>query len=761
MTVDYKNILDQKTFKEIESLCTQEDLPECNATCPLHIDVRMIMKNIKNNEENKAYKEFTRLIPFPKIISSTCSAPCEKSCKRKEVDESLNINEIERYLVKNYHEEFKKPLFMPKRKEKVAIIGGGLRGMMAAYDLAMKGFQISIYEKKDRLGGSLNKLEALDQEDLESEIGILREIGIDIKYNRKIEFKDIEEIKDFLEEEGKDGIYISNKDSRFFPKGDRLSQLIDGELNIFSGGTMGDSDSTIDKLYDGKSVSLSLDRSLKKVSLLAGREKEGPYKTKLFTDIKNIKKEGVIKKTGEIYSREEVKKEAARCIECECLECVKACSFMQYYNSYPKKYVREVYNNLSIAMGIHHANIMINSCNLCGQCESICPNGLDMGKVFLAARNIMVESKKMPPSAFEFGILDMDYSNGEDFFLARHEYGKEKSKYIYFPSCQLGASEPELVIKVYEDLQEKLEGGVGILLSCCNIMAKWAGEEDLFKENINRLKITVEEMGNPTIISSCPMCLKTLKEDGNMKVEGIWNIVRNDKFQFKTIDKEVELAVYDSCSARYDKETQKNIRYLAEDMGYSLKDMDYSLEKAPCCGFGGMLPISNRPLSEKITEDISKISEEVYLTYCVNCRDRLLDKDKDAYHILELLYDIENLRRRPPTWSARQDNRKYLKKELLSKYWGDELVEELDINLYISKELEEVLDERLILYSDIQKAVDEAERTKNYFEKMDTGHYITSYSPKNVTFWIEYTKENDGYRIYNAYSHRMKFKIMR
>ena len=761
MDIDYSNILNQDTFKEVEALCTQEDLPECNASCPMHIDVRTIMNHIKNNKGKEAYKIFNKLIPFPKIISSTCSAPCKKMCKRKEKGGSIEINEIEKYLVRNYHEKFKKPLFMPKKNEKVAIIGGGLRGMMVAYDLSMKGFKVTIFEKEEVLGGSLNANSLLSKEDLSSEISILKTVGVEIIYNRSIDFDTLDDIKEFLRTEEFDGIYISNIDSKFYDKSDKDTQIIDEEFNILAGGRSGSSESTIDKLYDGKSVSLSMDRSLKKVSILSGREKEGSYKTTLFTNIEDIEVEETVIKSENIYTEEEATKEANRCIECECLECVKGCSFMRHYKSYPKKYVREVYNNLSIAMGIHHANEMINSCNLCGQCESICPNGLDMGRVFSAARNIMVKSEKMPPSAFEFGLLDMEYSNGEDFYLARHQYGKEESKYLYFPSCQLSASEPELVIKVYEDLQEKLEGGVGILLSCCNIMAHWSGENDLFNENLDKLKATVEELGNPTIVSSCPMCLKTFREYGGMKVEGIWNLLKDNKFQFDAEKEEKVLTIYDSCSARYDYETQDSIRYLVEDIGHKVEEMKYSKEYAPCCGFGGMALLSNRSLSDEVAEDVSKLSENAYLTYCVNCRDRMLKKDKEAYHILELLYDVDSLRRLPPTWSMRQDNRKYLKRELITKYWGDEEMEDLDCKLYISDDLEKTLDERMILHSDIQKAILKAEESEEYFKKMDSDHYITSYGPKNVTFWVEYTKEDDGFRVHNAYSHRMKFTIMR
>lgn len=153
--------------------------------------------------------------------------------------------------------------------------------------------------------------------------------------------------------------------------------------------------------------------------------------------------------------------EASRCIDCKCLECVHACAFLQHFKSYPRKYVREVYNNLSIAMGTRHANTMINSCSLCGQCAAICPNGLDVGAIMKDARQIMVESKKMPPSTFEFALLDMEYSNSGDCFFRAHQPGRSQSRYVFFPGCQLPASAPEIVRAAYLDLTERLEGGVG------------------------------------------------------------------------------------------------------------------------------------------------------------------------------------------------------------------------------------------------------------------------------------------------------------
>ena len=65
--------------------------------------------------------------------------------------------------------------------------------------------------------------------------------------------------------------------------------------------------------------------------------------------------------------------EAKRCLQCECLECVKVCAYLERFGAYPKKYAREIYNNESIVMGTRQANKLINSCSLCGLCEEVCP----------------------------------------------------------------------------------------------------------------------------------------------------------------------------------------------------------------------------------------------------------------------------------------------------------------------------------------------------------------------------------------------------
>ena len=111
---------------------------------------------------------------------------------------------------------------------------------------------------------------------------------------------------------------------------------------------------------------------------------------------------------------------------------MKACEYLAHFKGYPRKYLRDINHNLKMVMGAHTANKMINSCSLCGLCEEICPNNLNMGEVCKNSREIMVKKGKMPPSPHDFPLRDMQFSNGEMFALARPEPGQE-SKAPFFP----------------------------------------------------------------------------------------------------------------------------------------------------------------------------------------------------------------------------------------------------------------------------------------------------------------------------------------
>jgi putative selenate reductase YgfK subunit len=130
-------------------------IPPCNNECPTNEKIQGYMDLVKQDKLPEAYKLILEDNPFPSITGRVCYHPCETECNRKDYDESIGIHSVERFIgdwgIKKI--PFAKPV--AKRKESVAIIGSGPAGMSAAYYLALAGFNVTIFEKKAKLGGML------------------------------------------------------------------------------------------------------------------------------------------------------------------------------------------------------------------------------------------------------------------------------------------------------------------------------------------------------------------------------------------------------------------------------------------------------------------------------------------------------------------------------------------------------------------------------------------------------------------------------
>ncbi|MBU0962191.1 MAG: amine oxidase, partial [Proteobacteria bacterium] len=150
------------------------------------------------------------------------------------------------------------------------------------------------------------------------------------------------------------------------------------------------------------------------------------------------------------------------------------------------------------------------------------------------------------------------------------------------------------------------------------------------------------------------------------------------------------------------------------------------------------------------------------LAYCSMCRDNLASSGKRIAHLLDYLFpsaDPEDpTLRRNPGFSRRHENRARLKQRLLTTLWHEEsdMTPEYKKNeLFITPLIMELLNSRHILEDDIQKVIFQAEQTGRRLVDPESGHFLASYKPVRVTYWVEYEPGMQGFIIHNAYSHRM------
>jgi Fe-S oxidoreductase len=541
------------------------------------------------------------------------------------------------------------------------------------------------------------------------------------------------------------------------------------------------------------------------VSMDSGRDQEGPFATRLYTNIEGIEPLTRIAPVDPArgYSAVEAVREAGRCIQCECMECVKVCLYLDRYKGYPKKYARQVFNNEKVIFGSARTkNQFVNSCSTCGLCETVCPNDFFMGDLCLQARRTMVEKNFMPSSFHEFALQDMAHSNGERFEICRHEPGKEESAWLYFPSCQLCATSPGEVLASYRFLREKLSGGVGIMLRCCGAPAFWAGRDDLLRESLEAVRREWERLGMPRVITACSTC-RTLFMDNipEMETVTLWKVLEEtglpDGVPSPAFGGEGRtVAIADPCITRHDRETQGSVRRIVQLLGFAIEELPLSGEKPECCGYGGLMYNADPELARDVMAHRTKklgsdspqaflpppgwfrtrmmensdtayyrtvVSDHDYLVYCAMCRDNLAAAGKRTAHLIELLFP--NVEGADPagrgwiSWSQRRRNRAMVREAIivgLGEKGGSSLEDYEMIELEMTEDVRRRIDDRRILDDDIRKVIHHAEESGKRLKNAGTGHFLAYLQSENVTFWVEYSPGDNGFSVHNAYCHRMK-----
>jgi NADPH-dependent glutamate synthase beta subunit-like oxidoreductase len=736
-------------FQDIKSYaenCIRDYPPPCACACPFVLDVRSFIDRVAKGKYSGALRLYSDAVLFPGTVSRLCPAYCGDFCVRNSFDSRVDLRLIERGLLENVKRAEPVRYAIPPKNIRIAVIGAGLSGLACVYRLAGKGYIVTLFEASGSIGGAAAESlpDGVTDADFQS---AFKYINYELRLNEKI--KDIDEVRHNF-----DAVYVSTgKEGDDFGllSSWNSKTLTTSMQGVCAGGSLTDCP-PIWNIENGLRAASSVEEFL-----MTGRnDGSGPLYNRPPVNDKFYEIKYDFRAPAPAGANVSYADEARRCPACNCSLCIDACPLMEYYKTNPKRIAADLgVTVLPVEGKIKHvASRMLNSCNLCGLCDAVCPAGVETFAAMFESRRMMSDSGNIPAAFHDFWLADMQFSFSDGAYAV---IGPESagSSLLFFPGCQLAASSPYAVEAAYKYIKS-VRPDASMMLSCCGIPAAWAAENDMLERSVEKIRADWLKLGCPDVFFACSSCMQNFEQHlpeikGRLIYE--WLALNDDELCYPNYIR--ASCVFDPCSSRTNEAGRTAVRKLAEKSGFSLSELDLSGPKAACCGFGGHIYPANPSLLGKVINKRTAAAESTYITYCANCRDFFLHEGKDSLHILDILFAAE-ISVKLPGFSERRQNRAALKERftgLLSKPRVPSVT--LDIPDAILRKMNDLL----LLNEDAEDIVALSELTGAKLINIDGGRFVAYGKSLSVTIWVEYEMCSEARAVlHNIYSHRMSIK---
>ncbi len=173
-----------------KAVITREGVSPCTYECPAGIKAHGYVARVRSGEYDQAFDLVLETTPLVGSLGRACYAPCEGECTRGELEGTLPIRRLKRFIADERYGNAgrtpaRKAVEKPEQNgKKVAVVGSGPAGLTAAWQLARKGYGVKIYEAAERPGGMLAlgiPAYRLPNDVVDDDIGNVTAIGVEIQ----------------------------------------------------------------------------------------------------------------------------------------------------------------------------------------------------------------------------------------------------------------------------------------------------------------------------------------------------------------------------------------------------------------------------------------------------------------------------------------------------------------------------------------------------------------------------------------------------
>jgi len=292
-----------------------------------------------------------------------------------------------------------------------------------------------------------------------------------------------------------------------------------------------------------------------------------------------------------------------------------------------------------------HYSDTVFRCTLCGNCQEVCPVGINLKELWISLRQDMVHSDYYPKKIKmirdnledSHNVFDEDNEERAEWVedmrdVPAHGYIKEKAEMVYFTGC-VAAYFP-LAQKIPVALAEILDasGTDFTLLAedewCCGFPLFGAGLQEMFKEFMDHNVEAVKKKGAKEVIFACPSCYHMWQElyPKEFKIfhasQYLEKLVKDKRVPLKEVP--LKVTYHDPCDLGRAERVFDAPRELIRSIpGVELVELSKNRENCQCCGGGGNLEMIDAKLSSKIAErkirEVLDTGAQAVVTACQQC----------------------------------------------------------------------------------------------------------------------------------------------